>query len=369
MLFDVNPKERREDLYDRERELNEVFEALRLSERLVVIYGVRRVGKSSVLRVALREANVPYAIVDVKGLYFEYGAVSKGVLYRSIASFFTRNLGLLERAGFRVGEVLSRIRGFHITEVGVEVEPASSLASFTELFSRIDVWCGRNNLRFVMAFDEAQYLRFGGAVKYDGVIAWCVDNLSNITFIVTGSEVGLLKDFLKIDDPKAPLFGRYRREVLVERFSREQSIGFLRRGFAELGTAVRDFELEEVVDTFGGIVGWLTYYGYYRAVRGLPHREALSKVFDDGSKLVLSELEKVIAPSKKRYAAILKAVAQGAASWSDIKTHVIARTGYITDKRFTDLLKNLVRYGYLAKDGNEYGIPDPVVRHACKLLD
>ena len=369
MLFDVNPKERREDLYDRERELNEVFEALGLGERLVVIYGIRRVGKSSVLRVALKEANVPHAIVDVKGLYFEYGVISKEALYRNLANFFARNLGFLEKTGFRVRDVLSRVRGFHVTEVGVEVEPTSSLASFTELLGRIDDWCERRGLRFVMAFDEAQYLRFGGAVKYDGIIAWCVDNLPNVTFIVTGSEVGLLKDFLRIDDPRAPLFGRYRREVVVERFSRDQSIGFLRRGFAELGTAVRDFELEEVVDTFDGIVGWLTYYGYYRAVRGLPHREALSKVFDDGSKLVLSELEKVIAPSKKRYAAILKAVAQGAASWSDIKTHVVARTGYVTDKRFTDLLKNLVKYGYLAKDGNEYGIPDPVVRHACMLLD
>jgi len=119
MLFEVYPKERREDLYDRERELDEVFGALRLGERLVVIHGVRRVGKSSVLRVALKEAGVPHAIVDVKGLYFEYGSVSKSVLYGSIANFFARNLGFLERAGFKVREVLGRIRGFQVTGVGV----------------------------------------------------------------------------------------------------------------------------------------------------------------------------------------------------------------------------------------------------------
>ena len=143
MLFDVHPKERREDLYDRERELDEVFDALRLGERLVVIYGIRRVGKSSVLRVALKEANVPHAIVDVKGVYFEYGVVSKEALYRNLANFFARNLGFLEKTGFKVRDVLSRVRGFHVTEVGVEVEPTSSLASFTELLGRIDDWCER----------------------------------------------------------------------------------------------------------------------------------------------------------------------------------------------------------------------------------
>ena len=69
----------------------------------------------------------------------------------------------------------------------------------------------------------------------------------------------MLRDFLKMDDPRAPLFGRYRREVVIERFTRDQSRGFLRRGFAEMGTVVGDSELEEVINTFDGIVGWLTY--------------------------------------------------------------------------------------------------------------
>ncbi|WP_234394319.1 hypothetical protein [Thermococcus piezophilus] len=53
---------------------------------------------------------------------------------------------------------------------------------------------GEEKRRVVIAFDEAQYLRFGGATKYDGIIAYAVDNLKNLTFILTGSEVGLLFD-------------------------------------------------------------------------------------------------------------------------------------------------------------------------------
>lgn len=368
MLFDINPKEYRKDLYDREGELEDILDALKLGERLLILYGIRRVGKSSLLRVALREAGVPHAIVDVRRIYFEYGAVSREALYRSILEYFTRNLGLLEKAGFKARDALSRIKGIHLTELGFEVEPLAPLPSSAELLSRIDEWCRRHGLRFVMAFDEAQYLRFGGATKYDGIIAWSIDNLPGITFILTGSEVGLLKDFLRLSDPQAPLFGRYRREILVTRFTRHQSIDFLHRGFTELGVATKTDELEEAVDILDGIAGWLTYYGYYRAVRGLPHREALNMVFEEGSKLVLSELSNVIAPSRRRYSAILKAVASGATTWSDIKAYVIARTGRITDKRFTELLKRLVKYGYLAKEGDRYMIPDPVVKHACRLL-
>ena len=174
----------------------------------------------------------------------------------------------------------------------------------------------------------------------------------------------MLREFLRLEEPGAPLYGRYRREVGVERFDRATSLGFLRAGMEELGVPAAAGELEEAVDALDGIVGWLTYYGYYRAVRGLPHREALDAVFREGVGLVMGELERVIAPSRARYLAILRAVAYGARAWSDIKAYVVARTGSITNSRFSALLRNLVRYGYLAKEGDEYVIPDPVVRRA-----
>ncbi len=153
------------------------------------------------------------------------------------------------------------------------------------------------------------------------------------------------------------------REIYVDRFTREQSMDFLIQGFEELGKEVELREVEDAVEIFDGLVGWLTHYGYYRAVRKLPHKKAMAKVFEEGSKLALEELVRVIAPSRKRYSAILKAVAHGAESWSDIKAYTVARTGPITDKRFTELLKNLVKYGYLIKENNKYKIPDPIIKH------
>jgi AAA+ ATPase superfamily predicted ATPase len=361
MLFDVAPKERRADFYDRHVELNEVLEALRLGERLVLVYGIRRIGKSSLIKVALSEANAPYIFIDTREIYYNENIITTSHLIKYLVDGLKKYMRWYEKIGFNLKEALKNIKKIRVKDYEIELEFKAKI-SITTLLSEINSWCSRHDMRFVFVFDEAQYLRFSN-VRYDGLIAWAIDNLSNITFILTGSEVGVLREFLRVDDAEAPLFGRYRREVYVDRFTKEQALDFLKQGFRELSLEPSTDELEEVVETFDGLVGWLTYYGYYRTIRRLDHKEAMAKVFEEGSKLVLSELERIIAPSRKRYIAILKAIAYGAMSWSDIKAYTIARTGTITDKRFAELIKNLIRYGYLQKENNKYKISDPIVKY------
>jgi AAA+ ATPase superfamily predicted ATPase len=361
MLFDVAPKERRADFYDRHVELNEVLEALRLGERLVLVYGIRRIGKSSLIKVALSEANAPYIFIDTREIYYNENIITTSHLIKYLVDGLKKYMKWYEKIGFNLKEALKNIKKIRVKDYEIELEFKAKI-SITTLLSEINSWCSRHDMRFVFVFDEAQYLRFSN-VRYDGLIAWAIDNLSNITFILTGSEVGVLREFLRVDDAEAPLFGRYRREVYVDRFTKEQALDFLKQGFRELNLEPSTDELEEVVETFDGLVGWLTYYGYYRTIRRLDHKEAMAKVFEEGSKLVLSELERIIAPSRKRYIAILKAIAYGAMSWSDIKAYTIARTGTITDKRFAELIKNLIRYGYLQKENNKYKISDPIVKY------
>jgi len=366
LLFDINPKENRRDLFDRERELSETYEALKLGERFIIVYGVRRIGKTSLLKVALNDSIYPFVIVDVRAIYYSENIVSAPVLVRYLLEGFKSHMRVYERVKFDLKEALKRIHKIRIGEFEIEIEPGARVP-LTSVLSCINEWCRDHGMRFVFVFDEAQYLRFSN-VRYDGVFAWAIDNLGNLTFILTGSEVGILRDFLRIEDAESPLFGRYRREIYVDRFSRDASISFLVQGFRELNIEPSMDEIEEIVNTFNGLVGWLTMYGYYRALRKLSHEEAKRKVFEEGSKLVLGELEKVIYPSRKRYVAILKAVASGLHRWSSIKAYLEAKAGPITDRSFTSLLKNLVRYGYLEKTNGEYRIPDPMVEYTVKKL-
>jgi len=49
MLLDPDVKINKKDLFDRERELEEIINAIKSKERLIIIYGVRSVGKTSLI--------------------------------------------------------------------------------------------------------------------------------------------------------------------------------------------------------------------------------------------------------------------------------------------------------------------------------
>ncbi len=367
MYFDVVPKERKEDFYNRKKELGDFLEAVNLKERLIIVYGIRRIGKSSLVRVALNELQQPFILIDVREIYFRANTITDQYLVESIVNNFVKHMKWYEKIGFNIKEALKRIKKIRVRDYEIEIEPSSRIP-LTLLLSEINSWCEKHGLRFILVLDEAQYLRYSNT-RYDGIIAWTIDNLEHITIVLTGSEVGVLRDFLRIEDPKAPLFGRYRREIYLDRFNSIQSQEFLKTGFKQLGLEISEEEINDTVSLLDGVVGWLTYYGYYRGIRRISHKEALNKVFQEGSKLILEELGRIIAPSKRRYLAILKAIALGLTRWSEIKAYVTAKIGYINDKRFTELLRKLVKYGYIAKINNEYHIIDPVVRETCKKAE
>ncbi len=349
MLFDLGPKESLPDLFGREREMDALWEAVRLKERLVVIYGVRRVGKTSVLRVFLNEKRVPYILIDIRDIYFENGYVSLPVICGNVISEFE---GFIGKLGFETDKIFD----------------AGAYESLTKALRAINGWSISNKLNFVIAFDEAQYLRLGGKTKYDGIIAWSMDNLSNITYILTGSEIGMLKDFLNYEDVKAPLYGRFRNEITIGRFDTERSKEFLSKGFEEQGLKVGKAELSDVVAQIDGIAGWLTYYGYCRSVKKLPFGRAIEKVYAEGSKITMDEVGRLLSKSRGRYLNLLKAVAEGIDSWAEIKRYITAKAGKIPDTRLASLLDSVLKFGFIEKDGNSYKIIDPILLQGLKKL-
>ena len=361
MLFDLQPKRRREDLYDREEELREFSEAIELGETLILLLGIRRLGKSSLLNVALSESGKPFSKIDVRSLYFTHGSIPQELLARKLLEGLLKSLKGRDKVRMELVNVLSRVKGIKVSGIQVGFDEKPDLA---ELLERLDAWAEKTDRRVIIAFDEAQYLRLSG-IQYDGLIAYAVDNLPNLTFVLTGSEVGMLHEFIGLENPKKPLFGRYAREITLRRFSKEQSEDFLRKGFKELGMDVPNNEIKKAVEKLDGIVGWLTLYGYLRGVRKLSEKDALDELFERAKALVLDEVSTLTRYSA-RYWYILKAVSLGNDSWSSIKEYVEFKAGKINDAKFSALLKNLVKYGYLEKTSDGYSIPDPVVREVIK---
>ncbi|MGC9072466.1 MAG: AAA family ATPase, partial [Acidilobus sp.] len=245
MLFDERPKLRKGDLFDRETEVFYVIEGA--GHPLTVITGIRRIGKTSVLNVALGELkDAVTLIVDCRRLRPNYG---RSELYALFSEALSTRFD-------RLVDVLSGVRGVSIMGNSVELRwRGKDSVSLADLIDRL------NRRRVVVALDEAQRLRGPLSGEVRDAIAHAYDYDRNVTFILTGSEVGLLYDFIGVEDEASALYGRFFREVRLERFSPERSREFLRRGFEELGVNVDEDLIDEVAGLFDGIPGWLTFAG------------------------------------------------------------------------------------------------------------
>jgi Archaeal ATPase. len=62
LIFDPRPKERLRDLFDREVEINKFVNAL--NDPAVVVLGLRRTGKSSLINAVLNDYGYRYIYVD-----------------------------------------------------------------------------------------------------------------------------------------------------------------------------------------------------------------------------------------------------------------------------------------------------------------
>jgi len=344
LLFDERPKERREDLYDREKEIEELKRSI--GRPLILLTGIRRIGKTSVLRVALSELDIPYVLIDARALRRNY---SRSDLFRLIAQGLSGSLD-------KIKDLLMGIRGLRVMGVEVEVSwRGSDSLSLVELFDRL------NKKKIVIAIDEAQRLRGPRSSELKDAIAHAYDYDKNISFILTGSEVGLLYDFIGIEDSRSPLYGRYYIEVKLERLSREQSIDFLRKGFAQLNLRVSEEVLEVAYEHFDGIPGWLTFFGNAYA-RGEADIEKIKSI---AVRTALEELRNMTRDNPRRYGLVLRAIAEGRKTWSQVKEYLEEKEGTtISSSVLSNILRSLEDMSII----KNYEFLDPIYREACKLL-
>jgi AAA+ ATPase superfamily predicted ATPase len=90
MLFDPEPKKRIEDFYDRENELQEILRSLEEGKAHSSARNKERLGKSSLLNVALAQSHMPFVKLDLREVYFAHGSVSRFHLYRILSQELSR---------------------------------------------------------------------------------------------------------------------------------------------------------------------------------------------------------------------------------------------------------------------------------------
>jgi AAA+ ATPase superfamily predicted ATPase len=359
LYFSPGVKECREDFFNFDVELSTLVRELsNQTTRMIVVKGVRRTGKSSLIRVGLSMSGLPHVILDARR--FEYFSVD--AFYEILADSLAR---LLESRR-SVSKYLGMIRGISISGLTIEFGSRGG-STFAEVLEALNKWGEDIGGFVVLVFDEAQdFLYFP---RFDSLLAHVYDYLSHVKLVLAGSEIGLLDKLLGVKNVKSPLSGRPYTTITMRRLSREESLEFLKEGFKQANMVVNEVLLEEAVSLFDGVIGWLTYYGY-QALR-LGHEGAITKTLEEGSKLVMGELENFLSlrpQARTRYLIILKLLINPL-KWSEVKAGLSAKLKKeVSDKQLTHYLRELISYGLVEKINNEYVIADPLLRHAIREL-
>jgi len=376
MLFDERPKDNLKDLFDREVEMEKFGNAIKMKRALIIISGFRRVGKTSLLKTMISQS-VTYSIfIDLRNLAAKKTATRKDVIdliQSSLQEFLDNNKSV---AG-QIVDALRTVRGVSITTpaggFGIQLEPKSEKElDLSGLFNRIDRWAKDHGEIVLLSIDEAQQFRKAQQFNMTGLLASIFDSCKNIVTVLTGSEVGLLYEFMGIEDTTADLYGRSYVEINVEHLSKEKSREFLLKGFEQYNMerqkmVVGTDAIELAVEQLGGILGWLIKFGLKCVERGSITAENLDEIRKEGAKLAKEEYNKFIATRKatERYDVIMKTLAAQPSTWDSIKTQLHLETKKIIyNKNLSDLLSTLQKAGFINKDGDKYYIEDPLLKEA-----
>ncbi|ADB86231.1 AAA family ATPase [Saccharolobus islandicus] len=342
MLFDLHPKQNREELFGRDYEIEYVINQI-LSGNWVIIGGQREIGKTSLMKVVINELRKKYGF---KGIYVSLRGV------RSLNSLL--NLIILELNKSKTQINLRVSINFVVGSAGIELKRNAKAAnSLIELFNSIQE-------EFVIGIDEVQEISKASRQFLD-VLGNVFSTNPKVKFIFTGSYVGVTKTLIN-PSASSPLHGRPPALLNLKPFNEELSKGFLRKGMEELN--VRFDKENEVVKKLDGIVGWLTLFGNFYAIRRMDFKEALNLTLEEGKKIMIEEFNHFLeSKTNKQLYLIVMETLKFVNRWKDIKRGVEIKMGKVDDKELSLALDALINSNFVTKgERGEYTITDPILK-------
>lgn len=320
-IFDPYPKSSREEFFDNYEVLDNV-EKLLEGKFWPLIIGPKRTGKTSILKIVGKELNGIY--IDATGIKSLKGLADN----------------LISSLTYRVQLDLK------VLKVEVTKRPVKGLQSLLGKLGDT-----------VVLIDEVQNI----------ISPWFISFLSNaynnseVRFAFSGSMIGLSKTLT--GKGKGKFKGRPIVQIETTPFSEEVGKEFLRYGSRECGVKISEGEIEDAVETYRGIQGWLTYYGNFRSL-GYPHDKAKDMVSQIASNIIEGEVEN-LGEIQKLIVKALTMVEE--IRWKDLK-NLAESVGKreISDWSFNHALMQLVdaRLVKVVNDGSKkYSLIDPMYKY------
>jgi len=344
MYFEIEPKGKKGDFFSYEYEYGQVKKALENNEKIIAVVGVRRVGKTSLLNIVYNETKSLKLWLDGRIV-----ADPKKEIFAAI----------YETAKTGKPKIFGKIESLNVSAFGVGFGIELGGESRADIEERI-----RKARRICVFIDEAQRMDVKGLAD---VLSYCYDRLPQVSFIISGSEIGLVEEILGEADAEHPLYGRDVAKVRMERLDRNRAMEYLRKGFVQLGLKVTEDEIERAVAQLDGLIGWLTLYGYERGVK--KSGDALGKTSQSAARIAASELNHFFRKvrNRKLYMAILRNAS--GVGWEELRTLAGRETGKrLNPNLFNFALERLVEYSFIEKKDEKYNLSDPLLLKALFLV-
>lgn len=323
MYFNPQVKENKRDFFNFEVLQEELKKAIQdKTTPLIAVYGLRRTGKTSLIRVVLRSLGKKFVWIDSRDIS------SRDDFYETLST------------------EIDKFKHFNVKVLSMK-GLSLSLNFMKKGFGYL------NKHKMVLVIDEAQLLK---RFHLDNSVAFIYDNFPNIKIVISGSESGMIKNFLGKNNAKAPLYGRAVFELQTGRMDREAGFTFLKEGAKQTNVNFTDEEILTAIKELDGIVGWLTKYGWYRL--RFNHKESLKKTVEEGKILAREEFFKFALNAEARYKKIIRLI-KGGAKWEEIK-----RQSQISDKQLHAMLNRMIDGGFIEKKEGFYTIADPLLEVA-----
>lgn len=301
---------------DRELDALEQFTALK-SSKAGIIYGKRRIGKTTLLREFSKKTNIVV-------IAYECGKIS-----------LEKNIELFSEA---VSE-----------SIGIDV----SKNDFKAIFSILAL----TDKEILVILDEYQFMkRKNDDYEMDSILKGVIDSLSdNVKIIITGSSISVMKDIMRYENP---LYGRFDLVINLKEFD-----------YYEASSFYKDLETKDKIafySIFGGSPYVLTYIDSKKTLK-----ENIETLILPETGIIRTYLEYIITSEIEGMPylySILEAIGNSKLRYSEIEDRIgIKSTGtlsrYLEMLLKMDILKNIVPINKKNdKKKQFYAISDNILR-------
>lgn len=344
MYFLIEPKSKKDDFFNYHYEYREIKEAIKRGEKIISVLGVRRAGKTSLLNVIFNETKSLKLWID--------GRIVSSPKKEIFSAIYD-----IAKAG--KPKIFGKIESLNISAFGIGLDIKVASESLQKIEKKI-----KSSKQIYIFIDEAQRMDIK---ELSDVLSYFYDRFSNVSFIVSGSEVGLIEDVLGEEDSKHPLYGRHITKIIMNRLDKNRAFEFLSRGFEQANLKIKKDEIYEAIEELDGLVGWLTLYGYERGI--VKNKHALKKTIEIAARIVATELTNFLKKSKNKnlYLSIIRN--STGIKWDELRTISAKDLGEpLNPSLFTFAIKKLVKYSFLEKRNNKYYLSDPLLLKASFLV-